>query len=86
MFFDPGRQKRGILPNQQMGRSLEPGQRYTLVVDREWRDGNGLPLKEVVHGASSASARPTSGRSTSRSGSVAPPRAGTRDPLVVDVS
>lgn len=44
VFFDPGRQKRGILPNQQMGRSLEPGERYTLVVSREWRDGNGLPL------------------------------------------
>ena len=46
VFFDPGRQKRGILPNQQMGRSLEAGDRYTLVVSREWRDGNGLPLKE----------------------------------------
>jgi hypothetical protein len=46
VFFDPGRQKRGITPNQQMGRSLVPGQRYTLVVDREWRDANGLPLKE----------------------------------------
>jgi hypothetical protein len=46
VFFDPGRQKRGILPNQQMGRSLEPGQRYTLRVSREWRDGEGLPLKE----------------------------------------
>jgi hypothetical protein len=46
VFFDPGRQKRGILPNQQMGRSLEPGQRYTLVVSREWRDANGLPLVE----------------------------------------
>jgi hypothetical protein len=46
VFFDPGRQKRGILPNQQMGRSLEPGQRYTLVVSREWADGNGMPLRE----------------------------------------
>lgn len=44
VFFDPGRQKRGILPNQQMGRSLEPGRRYTLVVSREWRDADGLPL------------------------------------------
>ena len=44
VFFDPGRQKRGILPNQQMGRSLEPGRRYTLVVSRKWRDANGLPL------------------------------------------
>jgi hypothetical protein len=46
VFFDPGRQKRGITPNQQMGRSLEPGKRYALVVDREWRDANGLPLKD----------------------------------------
>jgi hypothetical protein len=30
-----------------MGRSLEPGKRYTLVVDRAWRDANGLPLKDT---------------------------------------
>jgi hypothetical protein len=46
VFFDPGRQKRGILPNQEMGRSLEPGKRYTLVVSRDWMDANGMPLKE----------------------------------------
>jgi len=46
VFFDPGRQKRGILPNQQMGRSLEPGRQYTLVVAHEWRDAEGLPLRE----------------------------------------
>lgn len=47
VFFDPGRQKRGILPNKEMGRSLIAGRRYTLVVDRGWRDGAGLPLKET---------------------------------------
>ena len=46
VFFDPGRVKRGILPNKQMGRALEAGKRYTLLVKREWRDGHGLPLKE----------------------------------------
>jgi hypothetical protein len=46
VFFDPGRQKRGILPNEEMGRSLVDGRSYTLVVSREWRDGQGLPLKE----------------------------------------
>jgi hypothetical protein len=45
VFFDPGRVKRGILPNQQMGRALEPGRRYTLVVSQDWRDAHGLPLK-----------------------------------------
>lgn len=30
-----------------MGRSLTRGKTYTLVVDAEWRDGNGLPLKQA---------------------------------------
>jgi hypothetical protein len=46
VFFDPGRVKRGILPNKELGRSLTEGHPYTLVVSREWRDGQGLPLKE----------------------------------------
>ena len=46
VFFDPGRQKRGIAPIAAMGRSLTEGQSYTLVVDSDWRDGNGLPLTQ----------------------------------------
>ncbi len=46
VFFDPGRVKTGILPNQQMGRPLEVGGSVTLVVSRDWPDENGLPLKE----------------------------------------
>ncbi len=45
-FFDPGRVKDGILPNQEMGRALAPGHSVTLVISREWRDQHGLPLKE----------------------------------------
>jgi hypothetical protein len=44
LLFDPGRVKRGILPNEEMGRSLIAGRTYTLVVDAEWRDAAGLPL------------------------------------------
>ena len=47
VFFDPGRQKRGIAPIAEMGRSLTEGKSYTLVVDAAWRDGNGLPLKQA---------------------------------------
>ena len=82
VFFDPGRQKRGITPNQQMGRSLEPGKRYALVVDREWRDANGLPLKESFRREFSvgpADERPLD----QKSWRVTPPASGTRDPLVV---
>ena len=46
VFFDPGRVKRGILPNRQLGRALMAGKTYRLVVRADWRDGNGLPLKE----------------------------------------
>jgi hypothetical protein len=46
VFFDPGRQKRGIPVIEGMGRSLTEGKSYTLVIDPEWRDGNGLPLKQ----------------------------------------
>ena len=44
VFFDPGRVKKGILPNLQMGRPLEVGRSVTLVISHEWLDENGLPL------------------------------------------
>jgi hypothetical protein len=46
VFFDPGRVKDGILPNREMGRALYAGRTYTLIISREWRDDQGLPLKE----------------------------------------
>lgn len=44
LLFDPGRIKRGVLPREQVGTSLESGKSYTLVVDRGWRDAAGRPL------------------------------------------
>ena len=82
VFFDPGRQKRGIMPNQEMGRSLEPGKRYALVVDREWRDANGLPLKETFRReftVGPADERPLDVKAWR----LTPPAGGTRDALVV---
>jgi hypothetical protein len=82
VFFDPGRQKRGILPNAQLGRSLVPGRRYTLVVSREWRDGNGLPLKTEYRRefrVAKADEHPIDYKSWR----VGPTTAGTQSPLVV---
>ena len=82
VFFDPGRVKRGILPNKQMGRALEAGKRYTLLVKREWRDGHGLPLKEEFRHefrASPAIERPLS----MAAWRVTRPKAGTREPVAV---
>jgi hypothetical protein len=82
VFFDPGRQKRGILPNQQMGRSLEIGKRYAIVVSREWPDANGLPLKEEFR--KSFTVGPADERPIDvKSWRVSSPRADTRDALVV---
>ncbi len=44
LLFDPGRVKRGILPNEKMGRSLTSGRRYTLAINPDWRDAAGQPL------------------------------------------
>lgn len=82
VFFDPGRQKRGILPHARMGRSLTAGRRYVLVVDKEWRDANGLPLKEAFRRefrVGPPDERPLD-PATWR---ITVPRAGTRDPLAV---
>jgi hypothetical protein len=82
VFFDPGRVKDGILPNQEMGRPLKAGRLYTLVVGREWRDEHGLPLKEEyrhvlrVGPAQTHQIEPSTWR-------ILPPPAGRRDPLVV---
>jgi hypothetical protein len=82
VFFDPGRVKRGILPNDLYGRALVAGHRYMIVVDPRWRDANGLPLAAgfsytfAVGAADMAPLRLEDWRLNA-------PAAGTRDPLVV---
>ena len=82
VFFDPGRVKRGVKPNEDLGRSLTAGQRYTLVVSRDWPDTQGLPLKEEFRrtfSAGPADTRPLDPKTWR----VQPPAGGTRDPLTV---
>jgi hypothetical protein len=82
VFYDPGRVKRGILPNRQRGRALEAGRRYTLVVKREWRDGHGQPLKDEFRHeftATRAIERPLS----MSDWKIDLPPVGTRNPLMV---
>jgi hypothetical protein len=45
VFFEPGRVKRGIQPNRDMGRALVPGRAYTIAVDQDWRDALGRQLR-----------------------------------------
>lgn len=49
VLFDPGRIKRGVTPQVEMGEVLTPGRSYTLVVGREMPDANGQPLAGEFH-------------------------------------
>jgi hypothetical protein len=85
VFFDPGRQKRGILPNREMGESLIAGRKYTLRVSRDWLDGNGQPLRETFERRFTVGP-PDRSPLTVASWKITPPREGTREPLTVAFS
>jgi hypothetical protein len=82
VFFDPGRQKRGIAPIADMGRSLTEGKSYTLVVDAEWRDGNGLPLTQQFKRTFKVGP-PDEHPLDPRTWKIAPPASATRAALTV---
>jgi hypothetical protein len=44
ILFDPGRIKRGVQPNLQLGLPLVEGNQYELVIDQNWLDANGATL------------------------------------------
>jgi hypothetical protein len=44
LLVDPGRVKRGVRTNVEMGPPLVAGRRYRLVIDDEWTDGEGARL------------------------------------------
>jgi hypothetical protein len=45
LLFDPGRVKRGLRSNVEDGAPLQPGRRYRLRIDADWRDGAGQSLR-----------------------------------------
>ena len=82
VLFDPGRIKRGLASLAEAGPALEEGHNYTLVIDRDWLDGRGVPLAEEFRKEFRAAAAdrippdPKKWRVTA-------PRAGTPDDLVI---
>ena len=82
LTFDPGRIKRGLTSNETLGPPIAEGQRYTLVIDKEWPDANGAPLVEAFRkafrGGPAVRVPPEP-----RLWSIAPPQAGTSIPLIV---
>jgi hypothetical protein len=82
LFFDPGRVKRGIKPNRDMGRALIAGQRYALVIDERWIDGTGAPLKRSHRHEFTAA--PSIDAALDPTGwAIEPPSVGTREAITI---
>ena len=82
LFFDPGRVKRGIKPNRDLGRALVVGKQYSLVIGERWPDGRGRPLQsEYRHTFTVVPAieKPLD----QRAWKIDAPKPATRDPLAV---
>jgi hypothetical protein len=82
LFFDPGRVKRGIKPNRDLGRALVAGQRYALVVGERWPDGRAQPLKSGYRHEITA-VRAVEKPLDQRDWKLSHPEVLTREPLVV---
>jgi hypothetical protein len=83
LTLDPGRIKRGLTSNEKMGPPIVPGKQYALVVDAGWLDARGVPMVEgfrkVFRGGTAVRTPPDP-----RQWKIAPPKAGSVEPLVVD--
>ena len=83
VLFDPGRIKRGLVPQTEIGPPLIEGHKYTLAIDSGWPDARGVPLVAgfektfTVGPANRVSPDPKQWRITA-------PKAGTLDALIVD--
>jgi hypothetical protein len=83
LLFDPGRVKRGIRANVEMGAPLVTGRRYRIVVDSLWRDASEQPLAATFVQELRVAAFDRTSPDPSR-WSVSSVRGGTRDSLRVN--
>jgi hypothetical protein len=83
LFIDPGRIKREVKPLEDIGPALESGKSFTLVIDKEWRDGRGAPLKETFRKQFKVSA-PDRTALNPKTWLITPGFALTKKPLQVD--
>lgn len=83
ILFDPGRIKRDLLPNKEVGPPLQAGRSYEIAVDASWPDANGVPL---AAGSSKKFAVVAADRVPPHAATwkITAPKSGTRDPLSIE--
>jgi hypothetical protein len=82
LLLDPGRVKQDLKPHKDVGRALVEGHDYTLLIDAAWRDAHGTPLGSEFRKSFHVT-REDVRQPDPRRWKLSPPRAATREPLVV---
>lgn len=82
LFIDPGRIKRGLKPREEVGPALEEGKSYTLVVEGDWLDADGVPMKRPFRKAFRVGP-PDMKQPNHQQWKLTAPPAGTAEPLEV---
>ncbi len=82
LLFDPGRIKRGIQSNLDLGMPLQDGHVYRLVVDSAWRDENGNALSRNYEKRIVVTA-PAREKLSNQDWKIMEPEASSKSPLVV---
>lgn len=83
VLFDPGRIKRGVKPNVDLGPVLVEGKHYTLIIDKDVKDATGQPMVEPFRHDFTAGPAERRGIDP-KTWKVSEPRSGTTEPLVID--
>jgi len=83
LWLDPGRIKRGLVLNKELGNPLKKSERYQLVVSRQWKDNRGLNLSKIYTKQFTAGARDEQAPDMNN-WQLTIPKAGSNAPLIID--
>jgi hypothetical protein len=80
LFIDPGRIKRGVQPLEEIGPVLMTNRSYTLLIQRDWENAEGIPLKQPYRKRFTAGPAIREPLNTAQ-WRISPPRSRSRDSL-----
>lgn len=82
VWFDPGRIKSMLIPNQERGTPLEPGKQYQLTISKKWLGANGLNVQEDFN-KTFTTLPPDHTQPAPEDWKIQAPEAGTAAPIVI---